>query len=180
MAEIKSTLELALERSRKISLSKEDKEKIRQKEIEEKISSLFYRFGEGRLHLHEMEKEIGQMEKGAGEAIKEGLLTRWMEALCLQEGSEKILRGIEWLKHRPIDEVKQRFEKLLAQFRNEKEKIEQEVRSQLLEALRREGFSGDAIEPNLEASDLWRKALAELNQKYQYPLEEIKEFLRTL
>lgn len=180
MAEIKSTLELALERSRKFVLSKEDKEKIRQKEIEEKISRFFYRFGEGRLHLHEIEREIGQMGKEAGEAIKEGLLNRWIEALSLEDGSEKILRGIEWVKHRPIDEVKQEFQELLAQFQSEKERIKQEVRIQLLEGLRREGFSGDAIEPNLEASDLWRRASAELNQTYQHRLEEIKTLLKNL
>lgn len=180
MAEIKSTLELALERSRRFTLSEEDKEKIRQKEIEEKILSLFHRYKEGRLHLHEIEKEIGPLEKGAREAVREGLLKRWLEALSLEEESEKILRGIEWLKHRPIDEMKQDFRKLITQFQSEREKVEQEVRLQLLEGLRREGFSGDALEPNLDVSDLWRKASVELNQKYRVKLEEMKELLKTL
>ncbi len=180
MAEIKSTLELALERSKKFSLSEKEKEEIKKKEIQEKMNSLFYRYQEGHLHLHEIEREIDRMGAETRKIVKEGLLLRWIDALSLEDGNERILKGIEWLKNRPIDEVEGALQRLLHEFQSEREQMVQKVRRQLLEAYRKEGFSGDAIEPNLEASESWRSASGALNQKYQRQLEKFKESLKTL
>ncbi|OGP75164.1 MAG: hypothetical protein A2V86_06250 [Deltaproteobacteria bacterium RBG_16_49_23] len=180
MAEIKSTLELTLERTKKFTLSEKDKEEIKQKEIQQKIMSLFHRYREGHLHLNEIQKEIERMDEKAGKEVKEGLLSLWIDGLSLDEDDERFLRGIESLKHRNIDEVKVEFRKLITQCQTEKERIKREVRTQLSEALRKEGFGGDAVEPNIEASDPWEKASVALDQEYQSELRELKGFLRTL
>jgi len=44
MAEIKSTLEIALERTKKITISEKEKEEIRQKKLLEKAKGLFHRY----------------------------------------------------------------------------------------------------------------------------------------
>jgi hypothetical protein len=180
MAEIKSTLELALERTKKFTLSEKDKEELRQKEIRQKSMSFFHRYRDGRLHLHEIEKEIERMGEKTGKTVKERLLALWIDGLSLDEDNERFLKGIESLKHRNLDEAKAEFQELVTQCRTEKERTEQEVRAQLTEALRKEGFGGDAVEPNVEASASWEKASTALNQKYQGQLKELKESLRTL
>ncbi len=180
MAEIKSTLELALERSKRFTLSEKEKEEIKQKEIQEKILSLFYRYGENRLSLNDLQREIDRMEERVRKLVKEELLKRWLEALSLSGENEKVLRGIEWLKQQPIDEVKRDLQNLADQYQREKDRIREEVRTQLLEALRKEGFGGDAIEPNVEMSEGWGKALSAVNQEYQLKLERIKERLTLL
>ncbi len=180
MAEIKSTLELALERSKRFTLSEKEKEEIKQKEIQEKILSLFHRYGEGRLSLNDLQREIDRMEERVRKPVKEELLKRWLEALSLSGENERSLRGIEWLKQQPIDEVKAHLQNLTEQYQREKDRIREEVRTQLSEALRKEGFGGDAIEPNVEMSKGWEKALSAVNQEYQLKLERIKERLTLL
>lgn len=180
MGEIKSTLELALERSKRFSLSEKDREEIKKKEIHEKISTLFFRYQEGYLHLHEIQKEIDRLGGEMAKAVKEGLLLRWVEGLSLEGENEKMLKGIEALTNRTLDEVEESLQKLCLQYRSEKDRIKQEERLRRLEALRREGYSGDALEPNIEASEAWSKALTTLHQKFELKLRELKDGLRVL
>ncbi len=179
MAEIKSTLELALERSKKFSLSEKDKEEIKQKEIQEKILRLFYRYQKGDLHLHEIQKELDRMGEEMRRAVQEGLLLCWIDELSLEGENENILKGIEWLQDRTLDEVRVELRTLGIQYQSEVEQIKQEVRAQLLEALREEGFGGDALEPHLEASDVWQKALAPLKRNYFIRLRGLKDRLKS-
>jgi hypothetical protein len=120
------------------------------------------------------------MEEKAGKTVKECLLALWIDGLSLDEDGERFLKGIESLKHRNIDEAKVAFQQLIARFEAEEERIKQEVGAQLSEALIKEGFGGDAVEPNLEASALWEKVFAALGREYQVKLGEWKESLRTL
>jgi ElaB/YqjD/DUF883 family membrane-anchored ribosome-binding protein len=178
VADIKSTLELAMERTKKITISKEEREEIKQKESLQKMNALFHRYMEGHLPLNEILRKIERMDEKTKPMAKEILLSQWMDALSLNEEDEKLLSGIEAVKGKDIDEVREKFHHLLSQYRKEREKIKQEVRAQSEEALRREGIYGSAVEPNLEGSQPLEKELGNLDQLYRIKLKEIKEQLR--
>ena len=180
MGEIKSTLELAMERTKKFALSDKDKEEMKQKEVSQKASSLFHRYRNGHLSLNEVRKEVEKMEGKSATMVKESLLFQWIDALSLNDDDEKTLKGIESLKQQGIDEIKEKFHHLLSQYREEKEKVKEKMRGQLSDALKREEIYGSAVEPNLEKSDLWNKESEKLDLSYKAKLEEIKEQLRGL
>jgi len=180
MGEIKSTEELAMERTKKFALSDKEKEEMKQKEVLQKASSLFHRYRDGHLSLNEVRKEVEKMEGKKATMVKQSLLSQWIDALSLNDDDEKTLKGIESLKQQGIDEIKGKFHHLLSQYQGEKEKVKQKMRGQLAEALKREGISGSAVEPNLEKSDLWKKESKKLDLSYKAKLEEIKEQLREL
>jgi len=180
MGEIKSTLELAMERTKKVTISEKEKEEIKQKEVLQKATSLFHRYREGHLSLNEILKQIEKMEKKTATTVKELLLSQWIDALSLGDGDERILKGIESLKQRSIDEVNQRFHHLLSQYRGEKAKARERVQAQSVEALRKDGISGSAVKPNVEGCELWKKENQKLDHSYRMKLEEIKQQLRAL
>ncbi len=180
MGEIKSTLELAMERTKKFAVSEKEKEEMKQKEVLQKATSLFHRYREGHLPLNEIMKEIEKMEKKTATTVKEFLLSQWIDALSLVDDVERILKGIESLKQRSINEVKEKFYSLLSQYHEEKEKVKEEVTIQFTEALRKDGIYGSAVEPKLEGSDLWKKEIEKLDQSYRMKLEEIKKALGSL
>jgi len=180
MAEIKSTLELAMEKTKKIGISEKEREGIKQKEILQKVNSLFHRYKEGHSPLNEILKEIERMEEKTGETVKEGLLSQWIDALSLNEDNERVLKGIESLKQRNIEDVKQQFHNLLSKYQKEKEKAKQEEKTHLAETLRKEGIDGSAVEPNIEASQTWEKESRELDHRYGVKLEELKEAMKRL
>src|SRR4030065_852207 len=133
MGEIKSTLELAMERTKKFAISEKEKEEIKQKEVFQKPTSLFHRYREGHLPLNNILKEIDKMEQRTATTVKELLLSQWIDALSLDDDAERILKGIESLKQQSMDEVKQKFHHLFSQYQSEKEKVKEEVRVQLIE-----------------------------------------------
>lgn len=180
MGEIKSTLELAMERTKKFVLSEKEKEEMKQKEVRQKATSLFHRYRERHLSSNEIQKEIERMKKSIQSAVKELLLSQWIDALSLDDEDDRILKGVEALKERRIGEIKQKFRQLLSQYRTEKEKTREETKARLIEALRKEGIYGSAVVPNLEASELWKTEKERLNQPYRIKLEAIRQQLRFL
>jgi alkylation response protein AidB-like acyl-CoA dehydrogenase len=120
------------------------------------------------------------MEGRTATTVKEYLLSHWIDALSLDDDDERILKGVETLKERSIDEVKQRFHHLLSQYQREKEKAKEKTGVQLMEALKKDGIYGSAVEPKLDGSELWKKENESLDQSYRMKLEEIKQQLRFL
>ena len=110
--------------------------------------------------------------------MKESLLFQWIDALSLSADDERILKGIESLKQRSINEVKEKFYSLLSQYQVEKERVKGQATTQFTEALRKDGIYGSAVEPKLEGSELWKKEKEKLDDSYKTKLEEIKEQLR--
>ncbi len=180
MGEIKSTLELAMERTKKFAISEKEKEEIKQKEVLQKATTLFHRYREGHLPLNEILKEIDKMDKKTSTTVKESLLSQWIDALSLDDDSERILKGVESLKQRSMDEVKQTFHHLLSKYQEEKERGKGKVRAQFSEALKKDSIYGSAVEPKLEESELWKKECEKLDHSYKTKLEELKEQLRAL
>jgi hypothetical protein len=180
MGEIKSTLELALERTKKMVISEKEKVEIRQKELREKAKGLFHRYREGHVSLNEIQKEIQRMDEKTSAAVKEFLLSEWINALSLKDEDERLIRGIEWLKNGRMAELTERFRHLISQYRKEIEKTREEAALQLEEALKREGISGSAVEPNVTGNPLWKETVQKLDHRYGEKLEEIKKELKHL
>jgi hypothetical protein len=169
-----------MEKTKNFAISEKEKEAMKQKEVLQKATSLFHRHREGHLSLNEILKEIERMEQKAAAAVKELLLSQWIDALSLDDDDERILKGIESLKRRSIDDIKERLHQLLSQYQREKGKVKEEMRNLLTEALRKEGVYGSAVDPKMEGAELWKKEKEKLDESYRMKLEEIKEQVRAL
>ena len=180
MGEIKSSVELAMERTKKFALSDQEKEELKRKEVLQKASSLFHRYRDGHLSLNEVLKQIEKMEEKTATTVRQSLLSQWIDSLSLDDGHERTFKGMESLKRQSLDEVRKKFQHLLSQHQAEKEKVKEKMRIQLAEALKKKGIYGSAVEPNLEKSDLWTKESETLHHSYKMKLEEIKQQLRSL
>jgi len=112
--------------------------------------------------------------------VKESLLSQWIDALSLNDEDGRTFKGIESLKQRSIEEVKQKFHNLLSKYQDEKERIKEKLRVEFTEALRKEGIYGSAVDPEIEGSELWKKEKEKLSHSYKMKLEEIKQQLRSL
>ena len=180
MGEIKSTIELAMERTKKFALSDKEKEEMKQKEVLQKAGSLFHRYRDGHLSLNEVLKEVEKMEEKKATTVKKSLLSQWIDVLSLNDDHERTLKGIEALNRQSLDEVKRKFHRLLSQYQGEKETLKEKTNLRLTEALKKEGIYGSAVEPRLEGSVSWEKENETLDHSHRKKLEEIKEELRGL
>ena len=178
MAEIKSALELAMEKSRKITISEKEREELKQKEVMRKAMSLFHRFEDGYLSLNEVLKEIDRMEEKTKAEVRQALLSKWTDAITLDHDYGRILRGIESLRHRNLDDVKQKMDQLVAQYREEKEGTMRRMSIRAAEALREEGIHGSAVDPNPDGDREYQALLDDIHRSFGSKTEEVREALR--
>ena len=75
MGEIKSTLELAMERTRKLAITQEEREEIKRQELLKKATGLSRRYMEGHIPLHEVLREIERMTGQEKGKVKEVLFS---------------------------------------------------------------------------------------------------------
>jgi hypothetical protein len=180
MAEIKSALELAMERSKRFSISDREREEIKRREVEQKATGLFHRYLDGNLSLPEILKEIGRTEEKTGTTIKELLLSQWIEALSLKDEDERLLKGIEALKDRGLDEIRERLQGLSRSFSEETEAIRRKAEEEMADQLRGMGIYGSAVEPNITENRELQNLLGGVDRAYQERIREVKEALRRM
>ena len=178
MGEIKSTLELALERTKGLILSDEEKREVRQKEMAKRATGLFRRYLENHLSLHDLWKEVDKFDEQTSRALKETLLVQWIDALSLSGENAQCLKGILSLKGIRAEETAQAVQTLVSRFHEESEKEKSVLKMELTEALSRLKIHGSAVDPNVEASPLWEKRRTDVETPYRARLEEMKARLK--
>ena len=180
MGEIKSALELAMERSKRYAISDAERVKIKEKEVLQKAIGLFHRYKEGHVSLSEMTREIERMDEKTREKVKETLFSQWVDALWLDDDSKRFLDGIEAIKGRGLNEMKEKFEKFITAYHAEIDQARKRMSLELADDLKNEGIYGDAVEPNVQGSKGWQNLLDTVNRSHQETLDKIKEALRKL
>jgi hypothetical protein len=165
MAEIKSTLELVMEKVGNIKITPEDRKKFKREEIEARAQRLFNRYfiqGDQK-DLSALKKEL----KGAQEEVKEILNELLISSYSFETPSRTMLQGLESLQGKRGDETIKALRELTSSYQGEREEQLQKMGEELREALASRGISGTAVEPNPIANPRWTDFIDQLNRKYE-------------
>ena len=180
MKEIKSTLELALERTRRLAITQEEREEIKRQQLLKKATGFFHRYMEGHIPLHEILREIERMTGQEKSQVKKALLSQWMEALSLESDHERLFDGIESLRGMKVSGLREKFQLLVSEYQVERKKTEQNIERQAIEELKTEGIFGTAVVPRLEGNPKWRECTQAMNALFRKRVEGVKEALEQL
>ena len=180
MGEIKSTLELALERTRKLAITQEEREEIKRQELLKKATGLSHRYVEGHVPLQEVLREIERMADQEKSKVKKLLLSQWMEALSLESNHERLFDGIESFGGMNVSDLRKKFQLLVSEYQMERKKAGQDIERQAIEDLRTEDISGTAVVPRLEGDPKWKECTQALNASFHKRVKEIKTALEQL
>ena len=152
MAEIKSTLDLIMEKTAGLVLSDEEKEKSRAEEREKKALGVALRLLEGTLRLKDAETEISNLGGGnkeefrrlAGrELVREADLGR-SSGEAAAPGAEEALAS---LFPGEAEEIQRLFKEARTAYGLELAKAEAVEGQKVLDGLRERGISGTALRP---------------------------------
>lgn len=155
MGEIKSTYDIIMERLSKVRITEEDKERLRQKELRDKITTIFKKYSNNTISEDEVIQELkglGDLEKSH---IKE-LITEPLLSLIDIEGT--YINGISLLlkifpeKASKISELQKKLEERVPTF-------EDNLKKKMLEILAKKGIKGNAIIPNIMSMPEWKDHL---------------------
>ncbi len=164
MGEIKSTLDIVMEKTKDLSLTEEEKKAQRTIEIKKILKGLVQKFADQTVKLHTLKKELESLEKTHNFADKRLLVTEILEGIDLDQDNTQLFV----LLHDICGENTDDFEALLKKYEGEiisaKDKREQEIKHNLSQTY---AISGSAVVPNLEADALWVKTSKDINETYR-------------
>jgi len=161
MSEIKSTIEIIMEKLDKIGISEKDKKEIIKREAEDLAKRLIARYME-RLAIQEILNELKLLKTEKQNETKKALIHECLKRISpYGEHNEDIFELLQMLLNKKIDFLKKMVNSVEDNLNREKEKYTKH----LLEKLKERGIYGTAVIPNIEADPKWKQKIKEANDK---------------
>jgi len=176
VAEIKSAVELALEKTKGLQLSREEKEKLKEEELHSRAQGLVNRFLEVDFHLKEVEKDLAKYDPGQREHLEKLMLHYLCGAITLDRDNDLIFQGIEAFEKKSKNTIK-KIRELIEGYRLRQEKEYKQAEKVLLKKWERQGISGSAVQPKIEGSQEWQEAVNKFKPPFEDQLHTLKEQL---
>ena len=177
MAEIKSAVELAMEKTKGLQLSREEKEKLKEEELHSRAQGLVNRFLEADFHLKEVEKDLAKYDPGQREPLEKLMLHYLGEAITLDRDNDLIFQGIEAFEKKSKNTIK-KIRELIEGYRQRQEKEYKQAEKVLLKKWERQGISGSAVQPKVEGSQEWQDAVDKFKPPFDDQLHILKKELQ--
>ena len=178
MAEIKSAIELAMERTKGLVMDEEEKKASLIQEAENRLKGMVRRYLDGTLDVDDfrIHYERLELEKGAKRDLLVDLIVSEFDV-----GEYVRLFDLLHVADEGMDEsLKKELNSLHRQFSQEVEKKNGAVRKRVLERLRKMDITGSALEPNVAAWDEWKEAVGETKQAFKGRLHQWKDKVKAV
>jgi len=173
MGEIKSTLDLVMEKTKNLNLSHEEKQDQKNKEIDSRLRGLLQKFQDQQITLERFKSEYQTLRKGHN--LMETQNEHLLKAVCgrIELGKDnqalfELLSQFAGANIEGVTSVLQEFDEAIDAAARERSKISKDK-------LAEEHFiSGSAVVPNLEADKAWREKAREIRAKFEESLNQAK------
>jgi hypothetical protein len=174
MGEIKSTLDLVLEKTKNLTLSSEEKETQKQKEIENRIKGMVQKYQDGILSQNQLITDYELLKKNFNIAQNNSLIVEITQRIEPDQDNQSLLELLQ--EYCAIDTAP--IEKIIENFRKEYTRASQNRIERLKDDLaQRRNISGSAVLPNLDVDEKWRQKIGELRAGCEDQLNQVKDNL---
>ena len=167
MAEIKSTLDIIMEKTKDLTMTEGEKEAIRKTEIEGKVRGLLRKFIDGLIKPERIRKEIASLGPEQQLMANEALTKECLGRMEPGGGNEKFLEALEYVTGADTKPLRQ----ILSEFQEKKEKERRAREGVIRERLHQAGISGTAVIPNISADSEWTRYLSEIRGELKEKLD---------
>jgi hypothetical protein len=164
MADVKSAIELAMERTKHLVPTREEREELGRREAEKRARALVRRALEGELAPGVLQRELHALESDEPNFLSRETACR--ECLLGAQLHEKGDRAIEVLRGLSCEKA-DALGDLLRRYRASEEALSQTASERLLAELQAAGISGPSVIPNPESDPEWREGRARLQDAFE-------------
>jgi hypothetical protein len=174
MGEIKSTLDLVLEKTRHLTLSSEEKQEQTQKEIEKRIKGLLQKYQDGILPDKQLQIDYEKLKNDSNLSDNNILISEIINRLNPDQDNQSLLEILEECCSNDSATIKA----VINDYRDTYHKAVGTRMGRLKENLAQKYFiSGSAVVPNLETDEQWRREAQEIRSGYEDQLDRVKDSL---
>jgi len=174
MGEIKSTLDLVLEKTKNLTLSSEEKEEQQQKEIENRIKGMMQKYQDGILPKNQLITDYEILKKEYNMSQNRALITEVTKRIEPDRDNQPLFEVLQEccaIDTATIESIIEDFRKAyLAASQNRMELLKENLAQQYK-------IAGSAVLPNLEADGQWRQEAREMRAGYEDQLNRVKDNL---
>ena len=174
MAEIKSAIQLAMERTQGLVMDEKEKQSMAMKELASNILSIFRRYRESLVDDVEAEEQLDALkcDKETKKKIVLDLLGDEFETAEDISSLDRLFSFVRFV----IDERSYRqLKQIERSFADEIEKTKAHIKGRVLMELASAGVKGDSVEPNVEAWPKWLEVSSEIRRSFKRQIHEWKD-----
>jgi hypothetical protein len=171
MGEIKSTLDLVMEKTRNLSLSSEERKEQKDQEIGSRIRGLLQKFADRALNADHLRSGYQKLQKDYDLSGNAPMIREICGQIKLGADNHLWFELLAQLKvdhFERVTSVLHEFDQVIDAAARERSKI---LRDQLAEV---HFISGSAVVPNLETDDTWRQKADEIRSKFEPLLDQAR------
>jgi hypothetical protein len=171
MAEIRSTLDIIMEKSKDLTMSDEEKKAFKEQEMAGKIRGLIQKYLDGSLDMDKLNVEIAALAEKDEDMVKRLIREESVSRIELEGNNEPLLRVLGEITGSEAEflrEVLKEFEKRLEREKGIREK-------ELIKSLDKKGISGSAVLPNINADPEWSRYVSEIGDEFQERLASYRQ-----
>jgi hypothetical protein len=172
MGEIKSTLDLVMEKTRNLTLSAEEKQQHKQMEIESRIKGLLQKLKDGLLTITQFKIDYERLKMDSDLSDDRLLVSNILTRLDPDQDTSRQLKILEECCRLDTSEIRTDIQ----EYRDACEEIARQRIAQLKELLaQKHSITGSAVIPNLDADDQWQHEVYDLRRQLQDKLSRAKD-----
>lgn len=169
MGEIKSTLDLVMEKTKHMTLSEDERIEQKRHESLKKIQGWLQQYSDQLKTVEDFKLEWDRMKTGDS-ALSDRLICREiLKKITLGKDNDKWLALLENI----CDIYAGKIVAILSGYDASANAMADEMKRNLAEALAKKGISGTAVVPNLDAHTGWISSIRELEEGYEVRLEKV-------
>ena len=169
MGEIRSTMDIIMEKAKGLTMTDEEKEAFRKKETEGKVRGLFQRFLDGFIDAERLKDEIGSLGEKRYAVAREALIRECMGRMEPGADNTIFLDALENAAGLDIAPIR----KIILDYNQDLEQQKMDRKQVLRENLEGLGISGTAVIPNIHADQEWIRHLSEMNMGFREKVETL-------
>ncbi len=179
MAEIKSAIELAMERTKNLVMDEKEKEAFARRETEERAKATVRRYCEGIIDRDKFVIEYNDMQGRKTEA-RAVFIDTVLEEFEVTDEKERLFEILEIVGEGAGPSFVEEVKKLKRDFGREAEKRASGVKTKIKERLEKMGIRGSSLEPNVAEWEEWKDAVRETAGLFRRRLNDWKNRIETV
>jgi hypothetical protein len=176
MGEIKSTLDLVMEKTRNLTLSSAEKQEQKQKEMQSRLKGMLQKYLDGLLTRNQLKKDYANLKMDLDPADDAFLIQEILNRLDPDQDNQLLLETLADCCKVDTAGIKGTID----EYRNIHHRAALKRTAQLKADLARNfDVSGSAVVPNLEADAQWRREVQGMQRRFEDNLRRQKDKLST-
>jgi hypothetical protein len=171
MGEIKSTLDIVMEKTKHLSLSEAEREAQKKEAIRKTVRGLIQKYKDQIFTIKQMEDEWNALEKENQLSDRQILVDEIMDQLHLNADNSLLMTSLKDI----CGQDTRALESVLDDYINKKTEVVQARQKAIQEEIAAHyHISGSAVVPNLETDSDWAEAMKAFENNYQEEFEAEK------